>query len=194
MESNEREEALAQENKELRQRLVELTETKKVPEAEVDPWQSKEDDLLDQVDLLKKEINHLQTALEGKHMNLQPGDVVFVDNQKLINSDHHVWMKIAKKFGCTFVSVPLNGMDSLSKASNLELEKWGLRKIEEVEKSTALEKLDSIMIDLKSALELSRSTNDMEGAQLFSNATKSLFNAMEDIKRIYAHQQNKVEQ
>jgi hypothetical protein len=133
----------------------------------------------DEIERLKSENEHLTVALDGKLINLQSGDVVFLDTPQVLHNNPGMWMQMAKKYNCVFVSVPAGGVDAIQKQSDDQLRAMGLRKLEETEKATIHERVKNIAIELETAME---TVGDSASAEIRSH----LFSAARGIKTVEA--------
>lgn len=128
---------------------------------------------------LQNENNRLSMMLEGKLMNFQPGDVLFVHRQDLITSDPNTWMGLAQKFHISIVSLPNDGLNALSKADDKQLRAAGLQAIKE-----PLVTLDTLMNHFQSLSDVGKNLNQMPYVALAKQAMKHVYDAMQVVREI----------
>lgn len=147
---SEREKTLEQEVVFLRNELNQLKEQKVNLQTRLEDVRYELNEKLeDQVEDMQRHVATLQAALDARCETLGEGDLFLIDDQEVANSfDKSMLMQITKKYGCNFVAMA--GLDHVTKLTDEQLEKMNLRKISAGERSTATEKLQSILVSVKS--------------------------------------------
>jgi hypothetical protein len=133
----------------------------------------------DKIEALNQEIAHLKASLDGKLINVTPGDILLVDSQKLLQNSPAIFMQLAKKYGCTFVSVPEGGVNAIGKLSSDELEGLNLKKIDAQEKTSHSHKVKTLAIEIETALQIA-------GDDISPDFRSHLFNASKALKAAHA--------
>ena len=107
--------------------------------------------LEDEVEDLKKQISTLDAALNARKEHYTPGDICYVESQDVMNGlNPQQLAKIAQNLGIVFLCA--KGVDQLRKLNNVELEKMNLKKLDPRERTTAIQKLDSIFLDINKTI------------------------------------------
>lgn len=138
-------------------------------------------DYEDQIKTITQENTRLQTMLEGKLMNLQEGDILFIHRQDILTQDPNSWMNLAKKFKISIVSVPNEGMSFLAKANDGDLRAAGLCKFKDLDPYSTL---DDIMHLLQKWTEKSKEEDDKTRIQLLKGGMSRVYDAMEAVKAL----------
>jgi hypothetical protein len=141
---------------------------------------------------LSDENARLTTLIEGKTMNFQLGDVLLVENMDLIARDPDTWLKLAKKFQISIISLPNKGLAALSKATDEQLSEAGLQKIKPLQPYAHL---DQLMHHLQAKLDTAKSVAKTDYITLIKNGMSETYQAMETMKSIseYIQDENNVQ-
>lgn len=123
---------------------------------------------------LSEENLFLKKITSGEMIPVKKGDVFLISEQDYLSENATFLMNLAKEHHCTFVSLPKNGLEILTKLSNPELKAHGLQKVEKAE--TESEKLHEILLELQDLREEAKRNQD--SPEVYSKVMNLLYDKL----------------